>query len=161
MAMDPITWLLLVTAIISIYLIGMILNRITWSRDKPQSFKEPQEPTEPSIEPQPELEAIDIQIIESPAPEKVELISEPNANEFSGRVEEGKQTPKERSEESSEKGAEEKMDEQPETEESLLKPNTSKQKELKRNDMKSMLETAQELRNELLKLKTILKKSKS
>ena len=161
MAMDPITWLLLVTAIISIYLIGMILNRITWSRDKPQSFKETQEPTEPSIESQPELEAIDIQIIESPAPEKVELISEPNVNEFLDRVEEGKQTPKERSEESSEKGAEEKMDEQPKTEEKSLKPNTPKQKELKRNDMKNMLETAQELKNELLKLKTILEKSKS
>jgi len=39
MAMNPITWLLLVAAIISIYLAGIILGRIAWSRNKPQPPK--------------------------------------------------------------------------------------------------------------------------
>ena len=37
--MNPITWLLLVAGIISIYLAGIILSRIAWPRNKPQPLK--------------------------------------------------------------------------------------------------------------------------
>ncbi|RLG05597.1 MAG: hypothetical protein DRN68_08485 [Thaumarchaeota archaeon] len=158
MAMDPITWLLLVSVIISIYFAGVILNRITWSRNKPQSPQEIQEPIEHSIEPQPELEAINIQIIETPTPEKVEPSSEPGANTSSDQAKEEKQAPKKRSEEDSEERLEEKLEKRSKTEEKLFKPYIPRQRELKRKDVKEMLETAQELKNELLKLKTILEK---
>ena len=171
MAMNPITWLQLVAAIISIYLAGIILSRIAWSRNRPQPPQEIQEPVEYPIEVQPELEEAGIQDIGIPAPEEVKPSPEPSANASPDQVKEG-QEPKEQLKEGSEKKSEkaskerfgkesEERVEEPEIEEKIFKPYTPKEKELKRKDLVEMLETAQELKGELLRLKTILEKDKS
>jgi len=164
MAMNPITWLLLVAAIISIYLAGIILSRIAWPRNKPQTPQEIQEQVEYPIEVRPELEEASIQNIGIPAPEEVKPSPEPSANASPDQVKdegrEPKKQVKERSEEKSKEESKEEMDEQPKIEEKLFKPYTPKERELKRKDLVEMLETAQELKGELLRLKTILKKSK-
>jgi len=171
MAMDPITWLLLVAGIISIYLAGIILSRIAWSRNRPQPPQEIQEPVEYPIELQPELEEASIQDIGIPAPEEVKPSPEPSVNASPDQVKEG-QEPEEQLKEGSEKksekaskerfgkGSEERVEE-PKIEEKIFKPYTPKEKELKRKDLVEMLETAQELKGELLRLKTILEKDKS
>ena len=167
MAMNPITWLLLVAAIISIYLAGIILSRIAWSRNKPQSPQEIQEPVEYPIELQPELEEASIQDIGIPAPEEVKPSPEPSVNASPDQVKEERQEPEERlkegSEKKSEKASKEKFDKESEErmEEKIFKPYTPKEKELKRKDLVEMLETAQELKGELLRLKTILEEGKS
>ena len=51
--------------------------------------------------------------------------------------------------------------EEPEIQEKIFKPYTPKEKDLKRKDLVEMLETAQELKGELLRLKTILEEGKS
>ena len=165
MAMNPITWLLLVAAIISIYLAGIILSRIAWPRNKPQPPQEIQEPVEYPIELQPELEEASIQDIEIPAPEEVKPNPEPSANvspdQVKGERREPKKQLKEGSEEKPKKESKEEMEEQPKTEEKIFKPYTPKEKELKRKDLVEMLEAAQELKGELLRLKTVLEKGKS
>ena len=172
MAMDPITWLLLVAAIISIYLVGIILSRIAWSRNKPQPPQEIQEPVEYPMEVQPELEETGIQDIGIPAPEEVKPSPEPSANASPTQVKEERQEPKEQLEEGSEKKSEkaskERFDkesgeraEEPKIEERIFKPYTPKERELKRKDLIEMLETAQELKGELLRLKNLLEKDKS
>ena len=172
MAMNPITWLLLVAAIISIYLAGIILSRIAWSRNKPQPPQEIQEPVEYSTELQPELEEASIQDIGIPAPEEVKPSPEPSVNASPDQVKEERQEPEERlkegSEKKSEKASKEKFGkeseervEEPKIEERIFKPYTPKEKELKRKDLVEMLETAQELKGELLRLKTILEEGKS
>ena len=163
MAMDPITWLLLVAATISIYLTGIILSKITLSRNKHQPPQEIQESVEYPMELQPEPEA-DIQIAETPIPEEVNPISEPSVNTSTDQVKDERQELKERFEDTSEERSDEKSEEageQPKTEERIFKPYTPRNKELKRKDMIKMLETAQELKGELLRLKTILEKDKS
>jgi len=171
MAMNPITWLLLVAGIISIYLAGIILSRIAWSRNRSQPPQEIQEPVEYPIEVQPELEEAGIQDIGIPAPEEVKPSPGPSANASPDQVKEG-QEPKEQLKEGSEKKSEkaskerfgkesEERVEEPEIEEKIFKPYTPKEKELKRKDLVEMLETAQELKGELLRLKTILEKDKS
>jgi len=172
MAMNPITWLLLVAAIISIYLAGIILSRIAWSRNRPQPPQEIQEPVEYLTELQPELEEASIQDIGIPAPEEVKPSPEPSVNASPDQVKEERQEPEERlkegSEKKSEKASKEKFDkeseermEEPKIEEKIFKPYTPKEKELKRKDLVEMLETAQELKGELLRLKTILEEGKS
>ena len=167
MAMNPITWLLLVAAIISIYLAGIILSRIAWSRNRPQPPQEIQEPVEYLTELQPELEEASIQDIGIPAPEEVKPSPEPSVNASPDQVKEERQEPEERlkegSEKKSEKASKEKFDKESEErmEEKIFKPYTPKEKELKRKDLVEMLETAQELKGELLRLKTILEKDKS
>ena len=164
MAMNPITWLLLVAGIVSIYLAGIILSRIAWSRNKPQPPQEIQEQVEYPIEVQPGLEEASIQDIGIPAPEEVKPSPEPSANASPDQVKEEGQEPKEqlkeRSEEKSKEESMEEVEEQPKIEEKLFKPYTPKGRELKRKDLVEMLETAQELKGELLRLKTILKRSK-
>ena len=171
MAMNPITWLLLVAAIISIYLAGIILSRIAWSRNKPQPPQEIQEPVEYPIEVQPELEEASIQDIGIPAPEEVKPSPEPSANVSPEQVKEERQEPEERLEEGSkksEKASKERFGKESEErveelkiEERIFKSYTPKEKELKRKDLVEMLETAQELKGELLRLKTLLEKDKS
>jgi len=167
MAMNPITWLLLVAAIISIYLAGIILSRIAWSRNRPQPPQEIQEPVEYLTELQPELEEASIQDIGIPAPEEVKPSPEPSVNASPDQVKEERQEPEERlkegSEKKSEKASKEKFDKESEErmEEKIFKPYTPKEKELKRKDLVEMLETAQELKGELLRLKTILEEGKS
>ena len=164
MAMNPITWLLLVAAIISIYLAGIILSRIAWPRNRSQPPQEIQEQVEYPIEVQPELGEASIQHIGIPAPEEVKPSPEPSVNASSDQVKEEGQEPekrlKERSEERSKEESKEEVDEQPKIEEKIFKPYTPKERELKRKDLVEMLEAAQELKGELLRLKTILKKSK-
>lgn len=163
MAMDPITWLLLVAATISIYLTGIILSKITLSRNKHQPPQEIQESVEYPMELQPEPEA-NIQIAETPIPEEVNPISEPSVNTSTDQVKDERQELKERFEDTSEERSDEKSEEageQPKTEERIFKPYTPRNRELKRKDMIKMLETAQELKGELLRLKTILEKDKS
>ena len=163
MAMDPITWLLLVAATISIYLTGIILSKITLSRNKHQPPQEIQESVEYPMELQPEPEA-DIQIAETPIPEEVNPISEPSVNTSTDQVKDERQELKERFEDTSEERSDEKSEEageQPKTEERIFKPYTPRNRELKRKDMIKMLETAQELKGELLRLRTILEKDKS
>ena len=164
MAMNPITWLLLVAGITSIYLAGIILSRIAWPRNRPQPPQEIQEQVEYPIELQPELEEASIQDIGIPAPEEVKPSPEPSVNASPDQVKEEGQEPekrlKERSEERSKEESKEEVDEQPKIEEKIFKPYTPKERELKRKDLVEMLETAQELKGELLRLKTILKKSK-
>jgi len=163
MAMNPITWLLLVAGIISIYLAGIILSRIAWFRNRPQPPQEIQESVEYPIELQPELEEASIQDIGIPAPEEVKPSPEPSVDASPDQVREEGQEPKkqlkERSEGKSEKESKEEVEE-PKIEEKIFKPYTPKERELKRKDLIEMLETAQELKGELLRLKTILKKSK-
>ena len=53
------------------------------------------------------------------------------------------------------------MEEQPKIEEKIFKPYAPKEKELRRENLVEMLETAQELKGELLRLKTLLEKDKS
>ena len=164
MAMNPITWLLLVAAIISIYLAGIILSRIAWSRNKPQPPQEIQEPVECPTELQPELEEASIQDIGIPALEEVKPSPEPSANASPDQVkEEGQEPKKQLKEGSEEKPKKESMEEveEPEIQEKIFKPYTPKEKELKRKDLVEMLETAQELKGELLRLKTILEEGKS
>jgi len=171
MAMNPITWLLLVAAIISIYLAGIILSRIAWSRNKPQPPQEIQEPVEYPMEVQPELEEASIQDIGIPAPEEVKPSPEPSANVSPEQVKEERQEPEERLEEGSkksEKASKERFGKESEErveelkiEERIFKSYTPKEKELKRKDLVEMLETAQELKGELLRLKTLLEKDKS
>ena len=164
MAMNPITWLLLVAAIISIYLAGIILSRIAWSRNRPQPPQEIQEPVEYPIELQPELEEASIQDIGIPTPEEVKPSPEPSANASPDQVKEEGQEPKKQLKEGSKeksKKAMEEVEEQPKIEESIFKPYTPKERELKRKDLVEMLETAQELKGELLRLKTVLEKGKS
>jgi len=171
MAMNPITWLLLVAAIISIYLAGIILSRIAWSRNKPQPPQEIQEPVEYPMEVQPELEEASIQDIGIPALEEVKPSPEPSVNASPEQVKEERQEPEERLEEGSKKSekaskerfgkeSEERVEE-PKIEERIFKPYTPKEKELKRKDLVEMLETAQELKGELLRLKTLLEEGKS
>ena len=163
MAMDPITWLLLVAATISIYLTGIILSKITLSRNKHQPPQEIQESVEYPMELQPEPEA-DIQIAETLIPEEVNPISEPSVNTSTDQVKDERQELKERFEDTSEERSDEKSEEageQPKTEERIFKPYTPRNRELKRKDMIKMLETAQELKGELLRLRTILEKDKS
>ena len=136
MAMNPITWLLLVAAIISIYLAGIVLSRIAWSRNKPQLPQEIQEP------------------VASPDQVKEER-QEPKE-----QLEDGSKKSEKASKERFGKESEERAEE-PKIEESIFKPYTPKEKELRRKDLVEMLETAQELKGELLRLKTILKKDKS
>ena len=161
MAMDPITWLLLVAGITSIYLAGIILSRIAWSRNRPQPPQEIQEQVEYPIEVRPELEEASIQDIGTPAPEEVKPSPEPSVNASPDQVrEEGLEPKKQLKERSEEKSKEEFKEEQPKIEEKIFKPYTPKERELKRKDLVEMLETAQELKGELLRLKTILKRSK-
>ena len=162
MAMNPITWLLLVAAIISIYLAGIILSRIAWSRNKPQPPQEIQEPVEYPMEVQPELEEASIQDIGIPALEEVKPSPEPSVNASPEQVKEERQEPEEQLEEGSkksEKASKERFSK--ESEERIFKPYTPKEKKLKRKDLVEMLETAQELKGELLRLKTILEEGKS
>ena len=163
MAMDPITWLLLVAATISIYLTGIILSKITLSRNKHQPPQEIQESVEYPMELQPEPEA-NIQIAETPIPEEVNPVPEPSVNTSTDQVKDERQELKERFEDTSEERSDEKSEEvgeQPKTEERIFKPYTPRNRELKRKDMIKMLETAQELKGELLRLRTILEKDKS
>ena len=163
MAMDPITWLLLVAATISIYLTGIILSKITLSRNKHQPPQEIQESVEYPMELQPEPEA-NIQIAETPIPEEVNPISEPSVNTSTDQVKDEGQELKERFEDTSEESSDEKSEEageQLKAEERIFKPYTPRNRELKRKDMIKMLETAQELKGELLRLRTILEKDKS
>ena len=160
MAMDPITWLLLVAATISIYLTGIILSKITLSRNKHQLPQEIQESVEYPMELQPEPEA-NIQIAETPVPEEVNSVPEPSVNTSTDQVKDEGQELKERFEDTSEGRSDEKSEEvgeQPKTEERIFKPYTPRNRELKRKDMIKMLETAQELKGELLRLRTILEK---
>ena len=164
MAMNPITWLLLVAAIISIYLAGIILSRIAWSRNKPQPPQEIQESVEYPTELQPGLEEASVQDIGIPVPEEVKPSPEPSANASPDQVKEERQEPKEQLEDGSEKksekaskegfdkGSEERVEAK--IEERIFKPYTPKEKELKRKDLVEMLETAQELKGELLRLKS-------
>ena len=172
MAMNPITWLLLVAAIISIYLAGIILSKIAWSRNKPQPPQEIQEPVEYPTELRPKLEEVSVQDIRILAPEEVKPSPEPSANASPDQVKEERQEPEERLKEGSEKESEkasmekfgkesEERVEEPKIEERIFKPYTPKEKELKRKDLVEMLETAQELKGEILRLKTILEKDKS
>ena len=144
------------------------MSKITWSRNKPQPPQEIQEPVEYSTELQPELEETSVQDIGIPAPEEVKPNPEPSANASPGQVKEGGQEPKEQLEDGSEKAAKEGFDkgseervEEPKIEERIFKPYTPKEKELRRKDLVEMLETAQELKGELLRLKTLLEKDKS
>ena len=147
----------MVTAIISIYLAGIILSRITWSRNRSQPPQEIQEPVEYPIELQPELEEVSIQDIGTPALEEVKPSPEPSANASPNQVKEERQEPKEQledgSEKKSEKAAKERLDkgskervEEPKIEGRIFKPYIPKEKELKRKDLVEMLETAQELK---------------
>jgi len=74
---------------------------------------------------------------------------------------EPKEQLKEGSEEKPKKESKEEVEERPKIEEKIFKPYTPKEKELKRKDLVEMLETAQELKGELLRLKTILEEGKS
>ena len=160
MAMNPITWLLLVAGIISIYLAGIILSRIAWPRNRSQPLQEIQEQVEYPIEVQPELEEASIQDIGISAPEEVKPSPEPSINASPDQVKEEGQEPKKQVKERSEEKSKEESKEEPKIEERIFKPYTPKERELKRKDLIEMLETAQELKGELLRLKTILKKSK-
>jgi len=115
------------------------------------------------MELQPEPEA-NIQIAETPIPEEVNPISEPSVNTSTDQVKDERQELKERFEDTSEEMSDEKSEEageQPKAEERIFKPYTPRNRELKRKDMIKMLETAQELKGELLRLRTILEKDKS
>jgi len=111
---------------------------------------------------------VSVQDIRILAPEEVKPSPEPSANASPDQVKEERQEPEERLKEGSEKVSKERfgkeseeMVEEPKIEERIFKPYTPKEKELKRKDLVEMLETAQELKGEILRLKTILEKDKS
>ena len=156
--MDPMTWLLLVSVIISIYLMGMILSEVKRSGRGHQDLQWIQESIEPPMEIAHLEPEINIQTRESQTSEEIKLSLNSithQSSDHAGKEEQVLEEPLKESSDEEEKEIEELIKIE------VVEESSSEQRESKEKDVKETLEIAQELRKELIKLKTILEKSKS